>query len=292
MLTTGIDARNIRNIVLDRSIGSMVEFKQIIGRGTRIFEGKDYFTIIDFRGTTNKFYDDDWDGEPLPPEPKNPTDGEGGSGSDGDGGDLPPPEPPREKLTVKLGESRELRIIDVEIRYIDETGRPLSAQQFIERLMQKLPGLFASEEELREIWSDPDRREDFFQRLGKIGFDVEQLDTLRQMFSAEACDLFDLLNFLVFEQPMTTRHERAEATRLNGDFFNAYTQQRARDFLEFVLDRYEQTGERELSRDRMPSLIQLSGLGTTRDVSQAFGGRATQVLTAFRDLQQQLYHCA
>ncbi len=298
MLTTGVDAKNVRNIVLDRTINSMVEFKQIIGRGTRIFEGKDYFTIIDFRGATNKFYDDDWDGEPLPPEPTDPPDGGdgGGDGPDTPGGDPPDgpntPEPPRERLTVKLGPSRERRITDVEIRYIDETGRPLSAQQFIDRILFKLPDLFSSEEELREIWSDPDTREEFFQRLAEVGFDAEQLSTLRHMFGAEACDLFDLLNFLVFERPMATRWERAEATRSNEDFFNAYTEQRARDFLDFVLNRYEQTGEGELSRERMPSLIQLSGLGTTRDVSQAFGGSAANVLTAFRDLQQQLYHCA
>ena len=293
MLTTGVDAKNVRNIVLDRTINSMVEFKQIIGRGTRVFEGKDYFTIIDFRGATNKFYDDDWDGEPLPPEPRDPDDGGDDDGNDS-GDPLPtdPPRPQKERLTVRLGESRELRIIDVEVRYIDETGRPLSAQQFVDRILSKLPTLFSSEEELREIWSDPDSREIFFQQLADIGFDAEQLSTLRCMFSAEACDLFDLLNFLIFEHPMATRLERAEATRSNEEFFNAYTEQRARDFLEFVLNRYEQTGEGELSRDRIPGLIQLSGLGTTRDVSQAFGGNANQLLIAFRDLQQQLYHCA
>jgi type I restriction enzyme R subunit len=271
----------------------MVEFKQIIGRGTRVFEGKDYFTIIDFRGATNKFYDDDWDGEPLPPEPRDPDDGGDDDGNDS-GDPLPtdPPRPQKERLTVRLGESRELRIIDVEVRYIDETGRPLSAQQFVDRILSKLPTLFSSEKELREIWSDPDSREIFFQQLADIGFDAEQLSTLRCMFSAEACDLFDLLNFLIFEHPMATRLERAEATRSNEEFFNAYTEQRARDFLEFVLNRYEQTGEGELSRDRIPGLIQLSGLGTTRDVSQAFGGNANQLLIAFRDLQQQLYHCA
>jgi type I restriction enzyme R subunit len=289
MLTTGVDAKNIRNIVLDRSIKSMVEFKQIIGRGTRVFDGKDYFTIIDFRGATNKFYDDDWDGEPESPEPKDPPT-EGGSGPTVTGGG-PLPEP-RERLTVKLGGSRVLRVIDVEIRYIDETGRPLSAQQFIDRILSKLPGLFSSEDELREIWADPDTREEFIQRLAEIGFDAEQLSTLRQMFSAEACDLFDLLNFLIFERPMATRRQRAEATRENKILFNAYPQPRARDFLKFVLKRYEQTGEGELSRDRMPGLIQLSGLGTTRDLSKAFGGSAAGVLIAFRDLQQQLYRCA
>lgn len=285
MLTTGVDAKNVRNIVLDRTINSIVEFKQIIGRGTRVFESKDYFTIIDFRGATIRFYDKGWDDDED--EPKKP--GEGGGG---DPRPPKPPQPPKERLTVKLSGSRELKITDVEIRYIDETGRPLSAQQFIDRIMIKLPGLFGSEEELREIWSDPDSREAFFLRLADIGFDADQLSTLRHMFSAESCDLFDLLNFLVFERPMATRWERAEATRANEDFFNAYTQQRARDFLEFVLNRYEQTGERELSRDRMPGLIELSGLGTTRDVANAFGGSAAHVLSAFRDLQQQLYRCA
>jgi len=295
MLTTGVDARNVRNIVLDRSIHSMVEFKQIIGRGTRVFDGKDYFTIIDFRGATNNFYDDAWDGEPLPPEPKDlPTDG--GGGPTGPGGDppedTPPPEPPRERLTVRLSGAREIKVIDVEIRYIDETGRPLSAQQFVDKFMLKLPGLIQSEEQFREIWSDPDQREAFIRELGRAGFDSEQLLTLRRMFAAEAFDLFDLLVYLVFEHPMATRRERAEATRANEEFFAVYEQSPARQFLSFVLTRYEETGEQELSRDRMPGLIQLSGLGTTRDLSRAFGGNAENVLTAFRDLQHELYHCA
>lgn len=293
MLTTGVDARNVRNIVLDRSIGSMVEFKQIIGRGTRVFDGKDYFTIVDFRGATNKFYDEEWDGEPVAPEPGEPP--------------IPPvlptpPEPPiivdppigpeAETLTVKLSDSRELKVVDVEIRYIDETGRPLSAQQFIERLMFKLPGFFSSADELRQTWSDPDKRELLIQQLAQAGFDAEQIATLRRMFEAEACDLFDLLAFLAFEQPMETRRVRAESTRENSAFFDQFEQQPARDFLHFVLNRYEETGVSELARDRIPGLIELSGLGTTRDASRAFGGSAANLLTAFRQLQYELYHCA
>ena len=298
MLTTGVDARNVRNIVLDRSIGSMVEFKQIIGRGTRVFDGKDYFTIVDFRGATNKFYDEEWDGDPVIDdgqisEPSHPPYGgqEGGNDEPGatGGGDTGEP---KEKLTVKLSDSRELKVIDVEIRYIDETGRPLSAQQFVERLMFKLPGLFSSAEELRETWSDPDKREVLIQQLAQTGFDAEQLATLRRMFEAEACDLFDLLAFLAFEQPMETRRVRAETTRANNTFFNQFEQQPARDFLHFVLNRYEETGVSELARDRIPGLIELSGLGTTRDASRAFGGSAANVLTAFRQLQYELYHCA
>lgn len=290
----------MRNIVLDRAIGSMVEFKQIVGRGTRIFEGKDYFTIVDFRGATNRFYDEDWDGDPVavdtPPaldvnEPPPPPYG----GEPGGDADQPPGNPgaeddtPSEKLTVRLSAARELKVIDVEIRYIDENGRPLSAQQFVERLMVKLPGLFSSAEELRETWSDPDQREALLQKLAQAGFDAEQLATLRRMFAAEQSDLFDLLAFLAFEQPMETRRTRAEATRANSPFFDQFEQQSARDFLHFVLNRYEETGVAELARDRMPGLIKMSGLGTTRDASRAFGGSPANVLAAFRQLQHELY---
>jgi len=296
MLTTGVDARNVRNIVLDRAIASMVEFKQIIGRGTRVFDGKDYFTIVDFRGASNRFYDADWDGDPIEPpltghEPEaNPYGG--GKPKEDPAGSTGGEDEPKEKLTVKLSATREIKVIDVEIRYIDETGRPLTAQQFIEKLMAKLPDLFTSAEQLRETWSDPDQREQLIQKLAQTGFDAEQLATLRRMFAAEACDLFDLLAFIAFEQPMETRRKRAESTRKNRAFFEQFEKQAARDFLNFVLGRYEETGISELARDRMPALIELSGLGTTRDASRAFGGSPVKVLTAFKQLQHELYHCA
>lgn len=303
MLTTGVDARNVRNIVLDRSIGSMVEFKQIVGRGTRIFEGKDYFTIIDFRGATNRFYDEDWDGDPVEVDTptvvdvKEPFPPNYGGVLGDDSGEFPgeigaESDAPPEKLTVRLSANREFKVIDVEIRYIDDNGRPLSAQQFVERLMVKLPGLFSSAEKLRETWSDPDEREVLLQKLAQAGFDAEQLATLRRMFAAEQSDLFDLLAFLAFEQPMETRRARADATRANSSFFEKFEQKPARDFLYFVLNRYEETGVAELARDRMPGLIKMSGLGTTRDASRAFGGSPANVLAAFRQLQHQLYHCA
>lgn len=293
MLTTGVDARNVRNVVLDRTIGSMVEFKQIVGRGTRVFDGKDYFTIVDFRGATNNFYDEEWDGEPEAPEP-------GGTGEPTpppytpeppEGGDGPEPEPgePRPRLKVKLGKHRELKVIDIETRYIDENGKPLTIQEFVERLIQQLPGLFTSVDELRDIWSDPDLREQLLAKLVQAGFDKEQLLTLRRMFEADDCDMFDLLAFLAFEQPMATRKSRAEAVRANSAFFDQYQQEKAKQFLHFVLNRYEQTGVTELARERLPALIELSGLGTTKDASMAFGGKPAQLLAAFKQLQHQLY---
>jgi|GEM_PF-6213358 len=126
----------------------------------------------------------------------------------------------------------------------------------------KLPGLFSSAEQLRDTWSDPDRREALLQKLAQTGFDAEQLATLRRMFAAEQSDLFDLLAFLAFEQPMETRRARAAATRANSAFFEQFEQQPARDFIHFVLNRYEKTGVTELARARMPGLIKMSGLGT------------------------------
>lgn len=292
MLTTGVDARNVRNVILDRKIGSMVEFKQIVGRGTRVFDGKDYFTIIDFRGATNKFYDDDWDGEPEapepggtkepPPPPYTPEPAEDGNGSE--------PGEPRPRLKVRLGKHRELKVIDIETRYIDENGTPLTIQEFVERLIQQLPGLFKSVNELREIWSDPDLREQLLAKLVQAGFGKEQLSTLRRIFEAEDCDMFDLLAFLAFEQPMATRKSRAEAVRANNSFFDQYRQEKAKQFLHFVLNRYEQTGVTELARERLPALIELSGLGTIKDASTAFDGNPAQLLAAFKRLQHQLYH--
>jgi type I restriction enzyme R subunit len=193
-------------------------------------------------------------------------------------------------LKVKLGKHRELKVIDIETRYIDENGKPLTVQEFVERLIIQLPGLFKSVDELRNIWSDPDERETLLSKLVQAGFDKEQLAALRRMFEAEDCDIFDLLAFLAFEQPMATRKARADNVRGNNAFFNQFKQENAKQFLHFVLNRYEKTGSTELSRERLPALIELSGLGTTRDALNAFGGKPVQLLAAFKQLQQQLYY--
>lgn len=235
------------------------------------------------------------DGEPEPPvaggvkEPQPPY----GQGPE----KLEPPiggpkDPPKTRLKIKLGKCRELKVIDIETRYIDEYGKPLTIQEFVERLIQQLPGLFKTVDELRQIWSDPDQRDQLLQKLIHAGFDKEKLARLRRMFEAEACDMFDLLAFLAFEQPMATRKARADKVRSNPDFFAQYQHEKAQDFLYFVLDRYEQTGVTELSRDRIPTLIELSGLGTTKDASHAFGGKPAFLLYAFKQLQHQLYYAA
>ncbi len=176
MLTTGVDARNVRNIVLVREINSMVEFKQIIGRGTRVFEGKDFFTIIDYsEEATDLFFDPEWDGPPEEPPDiiELPTGGGGPGPEPPEGGDGPgpgpePPEPPPpkpEQIIIELSNGRQLKVLDIETRYIDENGVPLTTNQFLEKLIGFIPDLFTSEEHLREIWSKPETRDELLNKL-------------------------------------------------------------------------------------------------------------------------------
>jgi type I restriction enzyme, R subunit len=304
MLTTGVDARNVRNVVLVRVINSMVEFKQIVGRGTRIFENKDFFTIIDFTGATNLFYDDEWDGLPdTPPEIiiienleqekgiiQNPIiDGEPFQGViEEDDIIIGEPIPKKEKLIIKLSNGRELKITDIEVRYVGENGKPLTVNEFLEKLLEYLPNLFADETQLRELWSKPETREEMLAKLGAIGFDDEQLGTLQKMFEAEQSDIFDLLTYISYNKELLTRYQRAEKTKEQKQFFQEYENKKAQDFLYFVLDRYKKDGVEELKRDKLSELIELNGLGTTQDAGKVFGN-INNLVSAFYQLQQVMY---
>lgn len=301
MLTTGVDARNVRNVVLVRVINSMVEFKQIVGRGTRVFDGKDFFTIMDFTGATNLFYDDEWDGLPdAPPEVIDVVDGEGtGEKAERKKAERKPKEGvsepeedyapvKKEKLVVELSNGRKLRVTDIEIRYVGEDGRPLTATEFLEKLIGFLPQLYESEQQLREIWSKPETREELLTRMGQMGFDDEQMTTLQRMFDAEQSDIFDLLAYISYNKHLITRTSRAGMAKGNASFFDVYTNLKARDFLYFVLDRYEQDGVEELRRDRLSELVELNGLGTTKDAAKVFGN-INNLISAFYDLQQVMY---
>ena len=161
-LSTGVDARNVRNIVLLRPVNSMIEFKQIIGRGTRLFDGKDFFTIYDFVRAHHLFNDPEWDGEPLDPEPDPepplpqppapPPDGEQPEGEED-------PETRRERLVIRLadGKAREIQHMTA-TSFWSADGRPISANQFLESLFGTLPEFFKDEDELRGIWSKPATR--------------------------------------------------------------------------------------------------------------------------------------
>lgn len=294
MLTTGVDARNVRNIVLVREINSMVEFKQIIGRGTRIFEGKDFFTIIDYsEEATDLFFDPEWDGPPEePPVIIGPPTGGGGPEPPptGGGGPGPGPEPPPKpkKIVIELSNGRQLKVLDIETRYIDENGVPLTTSQFLEKLIGFIPDLYKSEEQLRQVWSKPETRDELLNRLAESGIDDEQLDSLKHIFEADNSDIFDILMHISYNGDIITRTQRAFHTKTDTKFFDVYENLKARDFLKFVLDRYERDGIKELKRERLSDLVELNNLGTTREAGHVFGS-IQNLIDAFYKLQEHLY---
>ena len=155
-LSTGVDARNVRNIVLMRPVTNMIEFKQIIGRGTRLFDGKDYFTIYDFVKAHHLFSDPEWDGEPIEPT----VTGGAATGEDRGGyeNEPRPPKPPRDPrpdvIEVRLSNGSVRRIKSMMATlYLGADGKPMSAAQFLESLFGNLPEFFKDEDQLRGLWS-------------------------------------------------------------------------------------------------------------------------------------------
>lgn len=283
-LSTGVDARNVRNIVLLRPINSMIEFKQIIGRGTRLFDGKDYFTILDFVKAYQHFSDPEWDGEPLEPEP--------GPGPQPEPPEGPPPEPPtdeppptRVKLVIKLADGKERTFQHISgTTFWDASGKPISAQQFVEQLFGKLPELFRDEDELRRIWSDPDTRKTLVMGLAERGFDGEQLQQIRRMIDGTESDLFDVLRYIAFTKAPLKRVERVAARR--DDILSRYEPKQA-EFLDFVLSQYVVEGEGELGTDKLPDLLELK-YGSSNDAVRQLGA-VREIRQAFRGFQSELY---
>ena len=287
-LSTGVDARNVRNIVLMRPVNSMIEFKQIIGRGTRLFEGKDYFTILDFVKAYEQFKHPEWDGEPLEPEPPGAPRPGPGPGEPDDPPPPPPedPEPPTGKLRIKLADGKERTFQHISATtFWDASGRPVSAQQFIEALFGKLPELFKDEDELRAIWSKPDTRRSLIEGLAERGFGGEPLDAIRRATDAQDSDLFDVLAYIAFLLPPLRRAERVESNR---DAILSQCEPRQREFLDFVLSQYVEVGESELDSDKLPELLQLK-YGSPADAIRALGSVA-EIRSTFHDFQAGLYH--
>ncbi|MCA2009138.1 EcoAI/FtnUII family type I restriction enzme subunit R [Tritonibacter mobilis] len=289
-LSTGVDARNVRNIVLMRPIRSMIEFKQIIGRGTRTFDGKDYFTIYDFVRAHENFNDPEWDGEPIPPEGDPPTP-PGPTPEPPEPGD--PPEPPEggeggdppEKLRIRLADGKERGIQYIAATtYWGPDGRPMTAREFLERLFGDLSDLIADEDELRRNWSDPDKRAHFVALLEQRGYDADKLADMRRLIDAADSDLFDVLAYIRFTTPPKTRSDRADAVRDDG-LADAEAEMRA--FLLGVLNAYEAVGESELDKDKLGDFL-TARYGTLSDAKASLGDVAS-IRRAFFDVQRDLY---
>jgi type I restriction enzyme R subunit len=285
-LSTGVDARNVRNIVLLRPINSMIEFKQIIGRGTRLYDGKDYFTIYDFVRAHHHFSDPEWDGEPLESEPQQPRPA------------LPPApqpdevrEPPaeyskRQTIKVKLADGK-VRAIQhmTATSFWHPDGTPMSAQQFMESLFGRLPEFFRDEDELRALWSAPDTRKKLLDGLAEQGFGKDQLAEMQKLIEAEKSDLFDVLAHVAYALIPLTREARASRAMAS---VRTHFNDRQQGFLDFVLSHYVSAGVEELDQAKLTPLLRLKYHDSIAD-AVADLGRPDEIGKVFSGFQQYLY---
>ena len=292
-LSTGVDARNIRNIVLMRPVNSMIEFKQIVGRGTRLFEGKEFFTIYDFVNAYHHFSDPEWDGEPLPPDeepstkaecinvpyevkPPKETDGEEDKGVE---------RPKIAKIKLKDGKEREIQFM-IATSFWSADGKPVSAEEFLNNLFGELPKLFSSEEELRAIWGNPTTRRVLLEKLEDAGFGKAELSTLQTLINAENSDLFDVLEY-VFNSDIKpiSREDRVAASQSN---IFAILNDKQKEFIEFVLSKYIETGVEELDQDKLPTLL-INKYQSLED-AKAILGEVSSISSLFINFQKHLYN--
>lgn len=302
MLTTGVDAKNVRNVVLTAPIRSMTEFKQIIGRGTRVFEGKDFFTIIDFVGATNLFYDKAWDDDPLSVDIKTTTLKDEGKEETEDKtqetkdedttetieniDDIQTKEekPKTDKVTIDI-KGKKLKVINIETTYVGENGIPLKTHDYLELLIGVLGKFYDDEDGLRQIWANPTNRKDLLAKLRDMNIDESQLNDLKQIFDAQNSDIYDVLAHLSFNLNIKTRSERALAVE-NSDFIEKYHNDKAKEFIEFILERYRKDGVKELDEDKLSDLVKLSGI-EKNELKKSFG--TYTIRDEYFELQREIY---
>jgi type I restriction enzyme R subunit len=309
-LSTGVDARNIRNIVLMRPVNSMIEFKQIVGRGTRLFDGKEFFTIYDYVDAYHHFKDDGWDGEALPCDicglvicecdnkqnrEKKPCIKCGKINCDCSS-EPPPPciicgESPcicnkRQKVKIKLrdGKEREIQSM-ISTSFWSADGNPISVEEFLNNLFGELPNLFKSEEELRTLWSNPMTRKVLLEKLDEAGFPKSDLLVVQQLVNMEKSDLFDVLEY-VFNGNYNslTREQRVAASQAT---IFAILNDKQKEFIEFVLSKYVETGVEELDQEKLPILL-TNKYQSLEDAKEVLGN-VGDISKLFIEFQKYLY---
>lgn len=307
-LSTGVDALNVRNIVLMRPVNSMIEFKQIIGRGTRLFDGKEYFTIYDFVDAYHHFSDPEWDGEPISDTcercGQDPCVCEKGSPKicsvcgekpcvcEKDPkpcpicGQIPCEcETPPKKVKIKLADGKEREIQHmISTSFWSADGRPISSQEFLEEIFGFLPSYFKNEADLRKIWSVPSTRTAFLEKISEQGYGPDKLEALQQIIRAENSDLFDVLAYVSFAMPTKSREERVKESKLK--IFEGLAEEQ-KEFLEFVLQKYIEIGVEELSEEELPKLLNLK-YKAIADAVNILGG-VDKIKSVFTGFQKNLY---
>lgn len=286
-LSTGVDARNIRNIVLLRPVNSMIEFKQIVGRGTRKFDGKEFFTIYDFVDAYKHFNDPEWDGEPLEEEPKQTKPGPTPAPVDpATIVDPIDPNPRKPKIKIKLRNGKERTIQHtVQTSFWSADGKPISSEEFLNNLFGELPKLFQDEEELRKLWSNPLTRKTLLEKLDEAGFPKSDLLTLQKLVDMENSDLYDVLEY-VFNGDYIAMTREARAKAAEATIF-ALLNDKQKEFITFVLSKYIETGVDELDQEKLPILL-TNKYQSLEDAKEILGDVAN-ISKLFIEFQEHLY---
>lgn len=299
-LSTGVDALNVRNIVLLRPVKSMIEFKQIIGRGTRLYEGKYYFTIYDFVKAYENFKDATWDGEPVCPYCSNEPctcDGEEiKTSTPKQHNEVRDTETPYkakeieeekekpEKLEIRLSDGRARRIKFLKSdMFWGADGTPVSAEDFLQTMFGELPAFFSSAEDLQQKWAVPQTRKELLGKLGEVGYGTDVLKQIRTLIDAENSDLLDVLEYIAYNiEPM----ERRERVR-KAESYRASLSEKEQEFVNYIIDLYLRAGVEELAMEKLSAIIALK-YGSVLDGMTQLGGIEV-AKNAFLNLQRRLY---
>ena len=287
LLSTGADCKMTKLIVLDEMIGSMTEFKQIIGRGTRLREkeGKTHFVVMDFRNVTRLFADPEWDG-PIEmnegympggkqPDHKDPPDG------DGKGDETTPPEPKKKPIVDRNG--CQVQIIHKTVSVYDANGKLLRQESIVDYTKENILGEYASLDNFIRQWSAQDKKEQIRDLLHDRGIDLELLKADQNMTDV---DDFDFICHVAFDRKPLTRKERANNVK-KRDFFSKYSGV-AREVLEALLDKYMNTGIYEIEKTEILKLDPFLKLGKPAKIAGYFGGKQGY-LKAVQELEQAIY---
>ena len=284
LLSTGADCKMTKLIVLDEMIGSMTEFKQIIGRGTRLREkeGKTHFVVMDFRNVTRLFADPDWDGpividggfDPNRPKPDKPD--------DPDGYPVDPPDPPAHKPIVGR-DGCKVEIIHKTVSVYDANGKLLRQESIVDYTKENILGEYASLDNFIRQWTAEEKKEKIRELLLERGIDLEMMKADQSMTDV---DDFDFICHVAFDKKPLTRRERANNVK-KRDFLSKYSGV-AREVLEALLDKYMNTGIYEIEKTEILKLDPFVKLGKPARIAGFFGGKEGY-LKAVRELKNAIY---
>lgn len=288
LLSTGVDCKMVKLIALDRNIGSMTLFKQIVGRGTRLRteDGKYSFVIMDFRDVTRLFADPDWDG-PVEQNPdfgrkKKPGIGErktpyGGEGNDDDDDDKP------KSIPVIRPDGCRVYVLNRTISIYDSDGKLLKQEDIIDYTKENVQGTFGSLSAFISTWNREDKKKVIADILAKQGIDLDKLKKSQHM---EDVDDFDFICHIAYGQKPLTRRERAEQVK-KKDIFHRYGGA-AREVLDILLDKYMNLGIKEIEKPEILKMKEFRKYGTPAGIARLFGGRSG-FFEAIRELKKELY---